>query len=425
MDFIKSYLTYTEGYETSKTYDLWCALSTIASVVNRRVWVDQGYFRVYIHMYVVLVGPAGGGKTSAMEISQLMLEDIGDIMFAGTAMTKEALTKKLMMEGIKTFELPDGQLKEYTPMTFCLTELSHFLGINSAHMIDLLTTIYDKENYKSDTKHQGNDIIPGAGLNILACTTPSNITRYLKEDIISGGFSSRTNFVLSDEDGKPIPRPKLTVAAKEAREECLAWLKELKTLSGEFQFSEEGGKWYDQWYVDHWRWLERQPETVIKGYYRRKRIHLLKLSMAFALTKAKTLILEPEHLQLALATLTGAEEKLDRVYEGMGRNELSAIQARAMDHVYAAKGAILEKELLALLTKDANFSERMEIVRTMIDSGKVVRRKDPADRVLLVTPQWLVAHSSAPDTSTADSNAPSPTPPLPDSEQGSSPSAGQ
>lgn len=411
-DFLQNYLKYAEGYETPQIYDLWSALSTIASVVNRKVWVDQGYFRVYPHMYVVLVGPPGGRKTSAMEISQLMLEDIGDVMFAGTAMTKEALTRKLMQEGTKTFPLADGSLKEYTPMTLCLTELSHFLGINSAHMIDLLTTIYDKENYKSETKHQGNDIIPGPGLNILACTTPSNITRYLKEDIISGGFSSRTNFVLSDEDGEPIPRPKLTLDAVAAREACLTWAKELQTVSGEFAMTEEGGAWYDEWYIELWNSLKHTPETVIKGYYRRKHLHLLKLSMMYALSSSKELVLTPTHFQLALATLSKSERNLERVYEGVGRNELSAIQAKAMDYIYAAKGAIVEKEMHVLLNRDANYGERMEIIRTMIESGRVARIA-VANRTLLATPEWIAVHSSTPDTSTAVSDAPTPAPPSP------------
>lgn len=393
-DFIRSYMAYCAGYETPEIYDLWSALSTIASVVNRRVWIDMGYFRVYPHMYVVLVGPPAARKTSAMEISQIMLEDLGDVLFAGTAMTKEALAKKLEKEGIKTITLKDGTMREITPITLCLTELSHFLGVNNAHMIDFLVTVYDKENYKSETKNMGNDVIPGPGLNILACTTPSNITRYLKEDVISGGFSSRTHFVLVDSKITPIAFPVISPEAATARLECLSWLKNIQPLTGEFVLTDEARAWYKPWYDKLQYDIQSLPQTVVTGWLGRKQVHLLKAAMVFALSSSTDLVITSFHLQLALAAIDRIQSNLERVYEGIGRNELSPIQARAFEYIDSMGGSISEKELHIVLNRDASYGERMEIIRSMIESGRVDRFEDAATkRVLLATPKWKAANT--------------------------------
>lgn len=389
-DFISSYLKYAEGYETPQVYDLWSSISCLASLISRRVWIDMGFFKVYPHLYVVLVGQPGGRKTSAMEISESILMDVGDIMFSSTATTKEALCKKMMAECVRNFINPlTNELETYTPISLCLTELSHFLGINNAHMIDFLTTIYDRAIYKADTKNMGNDIIEGPFLNILACTTPSNITRYLKEDVISGGFSRRTIFVYEFDDGEPIAFPTVTEEALAARAYCVEWGKKLATVAGQFVFTDAAKAWYKPWYDELFYALKHHRDLATRGYYKSKHIQLLKLSMLFAVSNRTDLILEPEHLMLALATLEKAEKNLGKVYESMGRNELSGIQAKAMDYVSMAQGAILEKELETLLVKDANYGERMEIIRTLVSSSKLIRvNHGNPPKAYLVTPEY-------------------------------------
>ena len=146
-NFLQNFLTYAEGCETPELYDLWAALATLSSVVSRRVWIHQGYYTIYPNLYIVLVGAPGGRKTTAMNMCKDMLREIGTIPFAATCMTKEALCRYMSTQCTKHHQVPGkpDQQKPYTPITLCLTELSHFLGSNQAHMIDFLTTIYDQE----------------------------------------------------------------------------------------------------------------------------------------------------------------------------------------------------------------------------------------------------------------------------------------
>lgn len=391
-NFIRNFLTYAEGCETPELYDLWSALATLSSVVSRRVWINQGYFTIYPNLYIVLVGAAGGRKTTAMNMCKDMLRDLGTIPFAATCMTKEALCRYMSTQCTRTFPLPGtDKTKQYTPITLCLTELSHFLGANSAHMIDFLTTIYDQEVYDAKTKNKGDDIIPGPYLTVLACTTPSNITRYLKEDVISGGFSRRALFAFELDEGDPIAFPSVSQQAQTAWSDCLTWAKSLEEVAGEFKWTLEASTWYKKWYDELFYGLkQKQDQMMTRGYFKSKHIQLLKVAMLVSLAETKELTMTKDHLEVGLAILEKLETNLPKVFEGMGRNELAPVAARIVDMLEVIGQPVPEKKVLAEFFRDADTRELYGVIAHLVNTGKIVRIEEKLQgstvRHLLTTP---------------------------------------
>ncbi len=393
-NFIQNWVAYAEGVETPELYDIWSALATLSSVVSRRVWINQGYFTIYPNLYVVLVGMPGGRKTTSMNMARDFVRELGDIPFSASSMTKEALCRYMSTQCTKKFIIPGTtKEKEYTPIMMCLTELSHFLGANSAHMIDFLTTIYDQEVYDAKTKNKGDDIIPGPYLTILACTTPSNITRYLKEDVISGGFSRRTLFAFELDDGEPIPFPEVTPQAQKAWDDCINHARTLSQIAGEFQWSTAAHDWYAKFYVELFHSLKLNDDIMTRGYYKSKHIQLLKISMLIALAESPPcLILSEEHLKVGLSILEKLELNMHKVYEGMGRNELNAIGARVVEQLILAGQPLPEKKIFAIFYRDADTRELYNIIAHLKATGKIIEidQKDQAGnliRKLLSTPE--------------------------------------
>src|SRR5882724_3719471 len=66
--FFDRYLSYTEHSEAPLAYHLFCALVGIGVTVNRRVFFDMGYYRVFPNIGVILLGPSGIKKTTAANI---------------------------------------------------------------------------------------------------------------------------------------------------------------------------------------------------------------------------------------------------------------------------------------------------------------------------------------------------------------------
>lgn len=399
-NFIANFLKFAEGSETPELYDLWSALATLSSIVSRRVWINQGYFTIYPNLYVVLVGAPGGRKTTSLSMAKDMLRELGDIPFAATAMTKEALCRYMANQCQKKFIIPtNGKEKVYTPITLCLTELSHFLGPNSAHMIDFLTTIYDQEFYDAKTKNMGDDIIPGPYLTVLACSTPANITRYLKEDVISGGFSRRTLFAFELDDGEPVPIPEITPEAQRAWDDCVRWARTLSGVCGEFSWSPQALEWYKKFYIKLFYSIKEKTDVMTRGYYKSKHIQLLKIAMLFALSEGTKLELTQEHLEVGEETLAKLEVNMNKVYEGMGRNELNAVAARMMETITMAGGELPEKKVLSIMYREADTRELYGIMGHLVETGKLKRaeEKDSAGNVirrLLLTPEQWVRRTS-------------------------------
>lgn len=409
-NFIANFVNYAKGCEAPESFVTWAAVSTLASLVSRRVWVNQGYFTIYPNLYVVLVGLPGDRKTTAMVMSSDVIQAVNEIIKAtdptatvmpmsADCVTKEALCKYMVSNCIRKFSYK-GKERQYTPITLCLTELTHFLGTgNSAHMIDFLVTIFDREVYETKTKNKGDDLIPGPFLNILACTTPAAITRYLKEDVISGGFSRRALFVYETDPGTPIAWPEVSKESSDALKACIDWGKKLQDVSGEFTPEPGFKEWYTPWYDKLFSESRQPQETMTRGYFRSKHIQAFKIAMMVALAESTDLILTVDHFKIALEMLERLEKNLPKVYEGMGRNELNAVAAKVMQLIDMAGQPIPEKKILSEMFRDADTRELYGILEHLKRVGKIVPldEKDSAGNVIrrcLASPQVAQEYAS-------------------------------
>lgn len=384
MSFMRNYMAWTEGTEAPENYHFWCGLSALSAIVSRRVWIDMGLFQVFPNLYVILLGPPGNGKTTCMRVAKNIVRDVGDIPFSAEAQTKESVTRYMRDTCVRTFE-QDGKVVPYTPLTIFVTELSHFFGPNSGHMIDFLTTIYDENKYEVRTKNKEDDLLDGPYITLLGCTTQEWITTYLKSDIIGGGFTRRVIFVnepASEDRSRRIPFPSRHPEQFVAKENAIRYGKILQGVKGEFRWDVEAKDFYARWYLA--RDIPRDPD--VQGYYRTKHIQILKVAMLICLSETPTTLLKKEHLEVAMAILDKTETTLTKVFQGIGRNELNAIANKALEYLATApetefkdNGTIrrgkllLEKQLRGLLWRDAPGRECDDIMNFLTSTEKIFR----------------------------------------------------
>jgi hypothetical protein len=387
MSFLRDYREYASGSEAHPTYHTFSALVALSSIVSRKVWIDMGFFNVYPNLYVILVGPAGNRKTSAMSVAKGLLRELKEkVPFSAECVTKEKLVMDIRDQERIIEGLPDTYAKQriYTPMTIMVTELSEFLGAGGVGMINFLTTIYDQDFYDHRTKNKGDVLITGPFLNLLACTTPDWITAYLRTDVISGGFSRRAIFVLETGKSGRIPFPEVTSTMRAAWDRCLNHAKLLLQTKGQFKWDPEAKTFFEKWYVA----LKIPTDPMIVGYYETKHIQLLKISMLIALSDSTDLVLKVNHLERGLALLQLAEDNLLRVFSGMGRNILNAASQKVMDQLnmltpqevkhpvskqVVSIKLLPEKQLRSNLWREVNGQEMDEVLKHLSDSEKIER----------------------------------------------------
>lgn len=390
-NFMGDYLLYASGNEANPNYHLWSGLVAMSSIVSRRVWLDFGYFKISPNLYVVLLGPPGNKKTTAMRLAKSLLHQLSKkepnlIPFSAQCQSKENLVKELATY-IRKFQYgasPDDIL-EYTPLSIFVTELSQFLGTSTAgHMLDFLTTIWDGDPYDRSTNLHGKEFIPNPFVSMLGCTTPNWITGYLKTDVITGGFSRRAIFVYEVRDGDPIPFPKLSeeqVAAYKRLEERGT---ELLGVGGEMKWSDESHEYWDKWYRHHQRNLPKDEN--LQFYFRTKWVQILKVAILLNLSKTDELILQKESILAAMAVLDKAEVNLPKVFQGIGRNELSQVAGQVIELLYANGKPVRRKEVERILWANADQRESFSILKHLTDSGKVLVLQEERNGVIR---EWL------------------------------------
>jgi hypothetical protein len=369
MSFLRDYLEFTSGNEAHPVYHQYAALAALSSIVSRRVWIPQGYFDVYPNLYVVLVGPAGNRKTTALSTCKKLLRELKEIPFSAECQTKEALVLD-MKEQVKTFKLtPESPPIEYHPITVCVTELSQFLGVNSLHMVDFLTTVYDQDFYDVKTKNKGSESIVGPYLTMIGCTTPSWITSYLKQDVISGGFSRRALFVYETEKAQRVAFPEITSEMTAAWNRVIVYSKKLLKVRGEYQWDAAAKDFYEDWYMG----MKIPDSDVLQTFYESKHVQLLKIAMLVGLSESLELVMKVEYLKAGLGLLDLIEQNLDRVFSGLGRNQLNAVARQLEEMLHMAPGKALPVAIVKnQLFKEADEREIAQVVQHLQQTDKIV-----------------------------------------------------
>lgn len=365
-NWIKGYLEYTKESESPVSYHLWTGLSVIASAVRRNVWIDQGLYILYPHMFVILVGPPGiVAKSTTIRLGRTLLYGIEGIKFSPDAVTVEELFNRLEASGKDS---PSSAL------TIHSTELSDLIDPSGIKMISFLTTIYDGAvDWSYATKGSGKNEIKNPVVNLLGGTTPDWIANGLPVQAIGHGFTSRVIFVFEDRPRHLNPFP--DQPDKELVKALVNDLDHISRIKGEFTWGEGTKDAYAEYYKKIY--ATQPPDYRVEGYYRRKKNHLLKVAMLLSLAESDSLILSPRDIHEAWELLEMVEKRMAKTFSSVGKYEYASDLERILAEIEdaGAEGMMVETIL------DRNYAVGDEqtiakILITLTKMGKIVKEKD-------------------------------------------------
>lgn len=361
-DWLEAYLLYTVESESPTEFHTWVGTSVIAGALEREVYYDMGYFLVYPNMYAVLVSPPGRCKKStAMRIGRRILAGTGKPKFSTDSTSRERLILDLSQSH------QDGQ----SAMTAFSSEFATLLTTSGMDMVVFLTDIYDCPNeWEHKTKGGGTNKIKSPYLNLIAGTTPDWIARAMPLDTIGVGLTSRIVFIYQDTPRIKHPRPKLTPEQKQLEILLIEDLAVITQIAGEYVMTTEAEEWYDKWYIERDDPMMNDPRMA--GYYERKPMHLIKLSMVVAASQWDELIIDLKHLQRALNMLERNEELMSKVFANVGRNPLNADLESILVTLLIRPSGVSKSELLNRFRHNVRAAELDEILETLINMRKVV-----------------------------------------------------
>lgn len=331
-------------------------------MLQRKVSLPWGHFSIFPNLYIVLVGPSGSRKGTAMNLGYPFLRELG-VRLAAEAITREALIKDLKMSSNTQID-SQGRPLIHCSLTVHSQELTVFLGYNNMQMMADLCDWYDcKDRWTYRTKNQGTDELIGVWVNLLGATTPDLLRSTLPADAIGGGLTARMILIFEKRKAKSVTTPFLTEEELKLREALLSDLEKILMLAGEFKLTKEYLEYWNYWYPAQ----DAHPpftDLRLSGYVERRAIHALKLSIVANVSRSSEMILELKDLHRAIAFMEEAEKKMSYVFSGVGKAQLADVLVKAWTFI-ALNKSVRTSQLMREFHSDADVDDLSTVIRTL------------------------------------------------------------
>lgn len=384
MDWLTLYEEYTADTESASLFNTWVGISTIASALRKKTWLELGRLKVFPNLYIVLVAEPGiARKSQAISYASSIISDIPAIVTSADSITPQALIQDI--EDATCYDtIPGQQVMRHASLSVISKEFESFLGSagSSSKMLVTLTDLFDagESPWKHRTKGAGTTFIPSVFLNILGATTPQSLQSCLSELAVGGGLTSRIMFIYSNKPSKKVAVPELTPRIQELKGILSTELMRISLLAGAFAFTESGLSYWKTWYEGYNATSKdrKQPRREFDGWYSRKPMMLQKLCTILSASGSNNREIDIEIIERALILVEEMEEGMGCIFP----EEKAKVEAKVTETKYSnlllkyikQYGSIEEKHLLHLVWRDIDEDEFDGHVNLLLTSKQCERK---------------------------------------------------
>jgi len=281
-DFVESYKNYAlQITDAPAKYQELMALSIIATVLGRQVYLKYGVYNLYPNLYIVLLGKSTiMRKTACLNIAKHILRKFNNELLLPNEFTPEGLFNLLT-------DKPTGLISwsEFGAFLINASTKSYQAGLK-----EFITEAYDCPDLLRKRLSGKEYTINNICLNITTASTIHWFTERINESDTLGGFLGRFIYMPCKVEDKgtwyyrPQPEP-MTLSNK-----LVIDLKDISALKGEVKISDEAQLLLIKWLRSHEDELEILEDSKgIIGFYARLSDYLLKFAMLYEMSGNRTL----------------------------------------------------------------------------------------------------------------------------------------
>jgi hypothetical protein len=144
-------------------------------------------------------------------------------------------------------------------------------------------------------------------------------------------------------------------------------------LAGKFSFTPEAREFYDNLYFNQ-RKMAEDHIPQLEHYFSSRHILLQKVAMCLSAAVRSDRIVDSPIIRLAHDFLLETEKNLDRLFAGIGRNELAPVAAKVIDILANQGSSLTDMGIYSRLTySNASFGEFRELLDTLVACGEIKR----------------------------------------------------
>lgn len=347
--FVDCTLPHTEA---PKNFLFWSAISVLGGILKNNVYFKDGLYTLYPNQYIILTGPPGIGKGTAINFAWKLVKSQTNPLV--NILNDEITGPKLLhviAEGWASPPKLNGSLitstKDHT-CTVIATELQALLDSGEG-MVTRLNKLWEQTEYEYKTKNQGNAIIKGMCVNIISGTVPDYV-RSLEQkygSVLGKGLSARCLFILEDKKSKEMPYIEPIEANAKNFDTYNKVIHDIdyiaKNLHGEYKINDEARIVFSNFYPATTP-LPDDSDAIL-DFKGRMRTHIWKMAMILSAARKDKLLIEGIDVKDSIFLVTTVRRQVDKVFRGIGSSQLAEPTAR-VQQVIEKYGMVTKTELI-------------------------------------------------------------------------------
>jgi len=346
--------------DAPEKYQELMALSIIATVLSRQVYIKWGDTYIYPNLYIVLIGKSTVmRKTFCLNMAKRILKKFNEEMILPSDFSPEALFNLLT-------DKPQGLISWSEFGAFLINTTKNY----QAGIKEFLTDAFDCPDVLTKKLVKQSYTIIDICLNIITATTLHWLTDRINESDTMGGFLGRFIFMPCSKEDKNgwlyMPQPEPVNLSNM----LLMDLKEISELNAEITISDEAKVLLIKWLRRHEDELEILDDSKgISGFYSRLADYVYKFSMLYEISGYKSLIISEGSVMRAIKLVNLLKRSINELIGDHIAFTKEGKDNQRILHLIKTEGTIARSKLL----NNSGFSAKQldEVLSTLIQSERV------------------------------------------------------
>lgn len=395
------YLHYAEVGKAHVGWHHWCGLITLAAACRRNFFINVGHKPMYPNLYILLEGPSGSGKNTAIERARQLLaqmnikltlqnegslENCAAISLPPARLTLRSLFNCLQLNGdgrrrVGPMRMVQSVGDYETASCVISPEASYLIGkenFDSANLIVAFTNAYD--GWMEDgTGMHGVIRINNLVLSLLLGSTMSWLRENITPEVFQGGFMGARTLVITKQ--KTLRRyPWEPIVDPIQRASLVDQLCQYATHNPvSMHLTKEANQRYEEWFHG---FQEQSPSTDdrISGYFERKSVYIPKLALLYAASRGHIPYIQDSDMRSAIELLEWEEPAMLACFRQMVSPTESSHAEWVLSLVDKVGGQCKKSELARMASSRLTGFVLREIITNLINQGFLAWRTESSER---------------------------------------------
>lgn len=393
--FVQSFLEATSELPVPPIFREWCAISTIAGVLQRKVWFHARFGELFPTNYVLLVAPPGGGKSTVIKFVNSLWKGLNEPnihTFSGDA-TKAALIDRLA-QSVVSIQKADRAVI-YTSLNIGSPEFGNLMKSNDREFLNFFNDIWDcGESYEESRRSRDDQMleIPNPQINLLGGTQPSYLSHIMPDQSFELGFPSRCLMVFSNEEMETEFLPEEDVIVDHSADlrsvlgaghDSMPFVRELRVMN----------EMYGQYVVEKstrelWSLVNKHSEpgyslpdmAKLSGYKKRRVSHIAKACMCVAAGRRNERIVKMEDLEYVIDLVQRTECNLPSLIKDMAQDTDKGVMDDCWNYVmeiYKKTNAAVSEHLITAYLGEKVSAGRVRFIMESMLAAYMLQEAPP------------------------------------------------